>query len=417
VKANNLLLITIVGPLLIGFSDSSISNFNSHVFFLVGVLITFTVFLLFEKGYNKSLLTIPHNNLNVYAIGRNYFITWSVLSIWIAWMYGVMMGVINGAELYSAVYNFSGIYGYILYFILLMIKPNPKFLVKIIYWTGYTYLAYSLGLLLYSLSTGYYDERIVASFNDVRILYSVSAICVLPIIGVKSWEIFVNKKLKLRTIHKYFNYLLPLIISTFLFIATFSKGFFLASITIIFWFFLLSLLNNFIDFKIAKSLFFNIILFTMVGALLFYTEININEIIIETISQDNLANATRTIQSRLLYDEFSFFGSGFGVKLNSGYIREDSGVQFELVYHNIVHKIGIMSLLVFLPIAVWVYISLKDSMRLGLRGYFGSFSLGLFAVLFVSLGNPVLFSLQSVIMQSIALYLLTQQQNVLNLQT
>lgn len=328
-------------------------------------------------------------------------------------MYGVVLGVLNGAELYTAVFNFSGIYAYILYFVLWMLRPNPVFLMKIIFWVGYAFLVYSISILIYSLSTGYYDERIITSFNDARVLYSVSALCVLSIIGVKSWEVFVNRELWSPTVLRLMIYLLPAIFSTFLFLATFSKGYFLACIFIVSWFLCLSLIRVPKLLIVDKSLLLYTTLFLLVIILIFVSENDIYELIRDTLSDDNVANAARSIQSKFLVNEFTFFGSGLGVKLHSGYMREDSGVQFELIYHNIVHKTGIVSLLILLPIAGWIFISLKESTKLGMRGKCGSFSLGLFAVVFVSYGNPVLFSLQSVIAQSIALYILSRQQNFL----
>lgn len=412
-KINSVLLITIVVPLVLGFTDSSVSNLDSHILFLIGILLTLILLFLALGKNSKKITSFSAKCFNTYKPFRNSFFALGIASIWTAWMYGVILGVMNGAEPFTAVFNFSGIYAYILYFVLLLLKPNPDLLIKIISWVCYVFLAYSVFILFYSITTGYYDERILSSFNDVRVLYAISALCVLAVIGRKSWEVFVSKENKTSGVIKLMIYLMPAIITFLLFFSTFSKGYFLACAVIIAWFIILGATRIYKSLTIDKSILLYMIL-TMVIAFI-TTEQDIYALIKNTISEDNPANTARAIQSKYLYNEFTLFGSGLGVKLQSGFLREDSGVQFELMYHNIIHKLGILSLLILLPIASWVYICLKDSTQLGIRGLYGSFSFGLLAVVFVSYGNPILFSLQSVILQCIALYILSSKQNRLRL--
>lgn len=396
-------------PLILGFSDTSKSNLQSHLVFLFGLALISILYAILSINPNKRSLTSKFENYyKVPTISRQLFFAIGITSIWSAWIYGVCLGVINGANPLNATFNLSGAYAYILYFILILIKPNKELIEKTITLIGIGYLFYSLYLLIQSLMTGYYTERIISSFNDVRVLYSTSAICVLALLSKSAWKTFINIKTKAAKSKQFLNIFSPLIISISLFIATFSKGYALACAIILLWYVLWNGITTHKFLEINKATFYYIFLTTLFAYLLINSALY--ELVSNTLSVDHPANTAREIQSKYLMDEFTLFGSGFGVKLKSGFSRDESGFLFELTYHNLIHKLGIISILIFIPIISWLYICLQDSTNVRTKGRRGAFSLGLLSVVFVSYGNPVLFSLQSVIVQCIALYLLSYQE-------
>ena len=56
----------------------------------------------------------------------------------------------------------------------------------------------------------------------------------------------------------------------------------------------------------------------------------------------------RTERASFLIREFSPFGNGLGSSLESGYARDNTGYGFELTYLNIIHKLGVFSMALFL---------------------------------------------------------------------
>ena len=67
-----------------------------------------------------------------------------------------------------------------------------------------------------------------------------------------------------------------------------------------------------------------------------------------TFSSEESSNNIRTEQASFLIREFSLFGSGLGSSLESGYSRDSTGYGFELTYLNIIHKLGVFSMALFL---------------------------------------------------------------------
>ena len=132
------------------------------------------------------------------------------------------------------------------------------------------------------------------------------------------------------------------------------------------------------------------------------------DVISISFSLEDRSNSVRSEMSRMLIDEFSFAGAGFGNGLDSQYIRDINGYSFELSYHSLIFKLGLFS---FPLIAVYIFL-LSKSCFLVLASekidYRSSAALGCSLCLVPAYGNPVLFSPTFVLLQVIGIVFLME---------
>ena len=121
-----------------------------------------------------------------------------------------------------------------------------------------------------------------------------------------------------------------------------------------------------------------------------------------------LGNAVRFEQFDKLIEDITWMGRGFGAPLSSGYARSAQfPYGFELSFVNIVHKLGVLSLLyfaflVYSGFAVWL------SKAANAERYA---CLALLAYLFPSIGNPIVFAVECVFLHALALYVATRRRH------
>ena len=114
----------------------------------------------------------------------------------------------------------------------------------------------------------------------------------------------------------------------------------------------------------------------------------------------------RSIQGQKLAEEFTLLGKGLGATLESGYSRDILGYGFELSFHNLIHKFGALSSLLFLNFGFPVIISLQNLFN-NKKILVSSSVMGLMLYLISSFGNPLIFAPISSLFNVIALYLIT----------
>lgn len=120
--------------------------------------------------------------------------------------------------------------------------------------------------------------------------------------------------------------------------------------------------------------------------------------------ESELVEGSRDEQRSFLVNEFSFFGSGLGAALKSGYSRDVLGYSFELNYENLIHKVGVFSFVVFLSYFLTFVMIFKKYFKTGDPEIFGV-SLGLLFFLIPGYGNPILFAPTTVILHCIIIYI------------
>jgi hypothetical protein len=403
-KIKYLIAMVIGLPFLLGLNDSSLSNYLSHASFVISMALVYAL-TLFNTRKTK-------NN------GRPWLCAiFGISSIYLAWIYGIVLGLINGALVSDAVFNFLSIYAYIFYLFLWKIKPSPSIIIKTISVIVLISTVYSLFILLLRFSEGFYYGRDLVYVNDIRAVYSLSSLGSLPILALLCWAIYVRGEnpLPIKILSyiaifpfvKIFIRLSPLLFSACIFLSTFSKGFALSAVVVLLVFVVGTFLSKlFFKGVISINLLITILVILILLIRLLDTELGM--IFERSISADDISNSIRSEQGDILSNEFTLFGTGFGVKLSSGYFRESRGIIFELMYHNIIHKLGIFSALLLIPIGIWFSVSIRNMWQRNLKGCYSAFAFGVFSIGFLSYGNHVLFSLQSVILQCCALYLLTR---------
>ena len=108
------------------------------------------------------------------------------------------------------------------------------------------------------------------------------------------------------------------------------------------------------------------------------------------------------IQAKALIEDFTMFGKGLGAVVPN-YSRDILGYGFELSYHNIVHKFGIISLFIFASFLTPVFYSLYKIFTRSSKIY-SYLPLVFMLYLLPSWGNPTIFAPVSVILHCLTLY-------------
>ena len=131
----------------------------------------------------------------------------------------------------------------------------------------------------------------------------------------------------------------------------------------------------------------------------------INEIISIVLSLGAMefdASHPRVVQGKALIEDFTLFGKGLGGTVPN-YSRDSLGYGFELSYHNIVHKFGVISLFIFGSFLLPIFYSLY-SIFLRPNRVYSYLPLIFMLYLLPAWGNPMIFTPVSVVLHCLALY-------------
>jgi len=352
---------------------------SSNLDYLVSGFILF-YYILKVNSFDKKLLFID-----------------SVPFIFIfVWLFGFSLGLINGATLYSAFFNFPGMLLLLLYFPFHYAKIKFYHILKI-----FSYSTFLINLLVCytSLSSSFTFD--VLNLMRSRQYYSVGlilqVICLSFSFIKKKDSIFLNSG-------KYFYYFIKAnsILSFVVLLFSFSKGFWLSAFTSVFFIGSLTFLYNFKKHKISKS---NIALLIGIPVIVLFISIT-NPFLVEGVKLffdfDVDGNKIRLEQAGYLKNEFTFLGAGFVVPLKSGYMRDYYGFAFELSYYNIIHKIGIFSIFIFSIYIYLFFFSIKYFLRFG-PNFISIFAISSLTYLISASGNPILFSSLNMVILTIIL--------------
>lgn len=317
----------------------------------------------------------------------------------LTWLYGVVLGVINGNELKYIVSNFAGMSVYAAYYIFILYKIKRKSLFNVVLWACVVNIFYVLASVVY---TQFLHDFQLPVFG-VRYYYSVGVCVITPIISLLIAEyIWPRKSIGLLTKNTSVKGGL-FVLGVFAFaVFTLSKGFFAALLFIILMYLVVILTRLLLTFKITKTggiLVAIVIVIVMTGV----STTSVNDKITFAYSSQQSGNAIRTEQGAALIDEFLFFGNGLGAGLKSGYSRDRMGYGFELTYHNLIHKVGLIAVI---PFSIYVFCILYSLYGLTMLKNTSYSALALGSLMFVvpSYGNPILFSPVVVILHCLSIY-------------
>lgn len=318
-----------------------------------------------------------------------------------SWLYGIFNGIYNAVNLVNVFSNFAGITLFSLYYTFCLFDIDKKSIVKVLACAGFVNSMYSISNI-YLILNAEYDGTDINSF---RMYYSNGMLVVLPFLSLILYRLSFKKNANSSFLRS--TTILSILALTVIFslLIMVSKGFALALVFLLSVFMSVILLRLLIKLRLKWG---GLVIATLIASFLGISGYLFFDIIAFNLSSKQAGNSIRSEQAIHLIEDFTFWGSGLGSALSSGYIRDIRGYGFELSFHNLIHKIGIFSSMIFfayiflLSKSVW----LMTTKPRGIDAENVFIAFGCLLSLVPSYGNPILFSPVSAFLQVIALFLL-----------
>lgn len=349
------------------------------------------------------------------------------------WLYGVLVGYFYENPLMGIVRNFAGMTIYLIYYIFIYLKIPQEKLYKVTLYAAVINIVIALIMvILYyaGISSGVIDPKVIST-GQKRPYISAGLLVIFPFVSVfgtsfllpksKRESFFKGSKMMIKN-HVFLKLLLFFLAIYCLIFVSASKGFMLGFLFLVFFIPMAVFLKSILRFRFNLK-FFLFFGFLVIGTAVLY-KYNYQTLIVEMFSQDNdanaasgqmQANAVRYEQMNYLIDDLTFWGRGLGAGLSTGYERDGMGYGFELVYLNLMHKVGIFSILIFYSYCLTLYRAIKNLYQ-GHHVRYSATALGSMCFLFPSVGNSYLFSPVAVVLHCVALYLLREVEPQRNFQ-
>ena len=370
-------------------------------------LIALIVGIIFSNGLNSRVLYITFFVIAALAvvmvivnksilIPKNNTIDFIILSLLFVWLYGVIVGLLNGNDIVNIVSNFAGLLLYSLYYAFHVLRIDHIRIVKAI-------LLASLISLFFGFVTGVcyivFSESLVSLLNTRIIIFGnmmtyiiiyawslANLISPSPLVDPLFRQLKLSKKKAVSL----------LIISILTILFSWSKGFLLSMIVVTLIIFLLMYKRYlFRTIMHEKALYFYT---TIIFMLLFIMLTGYIDLFTSIFDKSDISNQVRLYQLTYLINDLTLFGNGAGALIQD---YENNSYGVEMVYVNIVHKYGLISTFIFLGIVLTVAkILLKFRFSFLLMSILFSFMM----YLLPSLGNPILLAPLSVILHVVVLY-------------
>ena len=123
-------------------------------------------------------------------------------------------------------------------------------------------------------------------------------------------------------------------------------------------------------------------------------------------AENDEGNIVRYLQLSDLFADMNLVGQGLGAVVPGNVRDVDRPYGFELSYINLIHKLGVISLLLFFGylLSLKRIIAYGKSAPANLR--YAAAALGCFCFVFVGIGNPIISSPQMVLLHCIGLFLI-----------
>ena len=326
------------------------------------------------------------------------------LAFLFSWLYGVSNGIYNEVNLINVFSNFAGITLFSLYYAFCIFNIKKESIVKIILYAGFVNCIYAISNIYFIIDMNFDGFEI----NSFRMYYSNGMLVVLPFLSLILYRLSFNKKADNSFLSGTISLSILSLTGIFSLLIMVSKGFALALAFLLCAFTLVILYRLLIKLRFKWA---GLAIATISASILGISGYLFFDIIAFNLSSNQSGNSIRAEQSTYLIDDFTLLGSGFGSSLSSGYSRDIRGYGFELSFHNLIHKIGIFSGMIFFVyifmISKSVWIMTTRPRHIDAENAFIAF--GCLLSLVPSYGNPILFSPVSAFLQVIALFLLRPQ--------
>jgi hypothetical protein len=379
-----------------------------YAILLFSVIFALITLIIFRKFPNII-------KVNSYKKGDTFFekllvkylsIGW--LFILIAWLIGVTNAIYLDVNPSYVFRNFFGMLLYGLIPILFILSIPARYIYNAIIFAAIFQILY----LMSFMPKIYLYSNMLESLSSLRVVHNPAAIVIYPLLSLSLAFLFYPKSLFSRgRCTNYFNFLNSKITLFVIIVAIIvpgaSKGHFLATVFIIFCSWLMAVIDA-VRAKKNKLLIFGLLFFVAIVLLIpdsFLFQLSY------TFGSEEASNSIRSEQASFLIREFSLFGSGLGSSLESGYVRDNTGYGFELSYLNIIHKLGVFSMALFLYyLSTVILIVYRILHRKHLISSY--FCFGLMAYLIIGAGNPLLLSSTAITLHVIAVYILLFPLNI-----
>lgn len=329
----------------------------------------------------------------------------------IVWFYGVLIGVSYGNEWIGIIRNFAGMTLYSMYYVLLCLKIPKERILKIVFLAALFDILVAIGMSITNYRAMMLRPLIAEQSNLLRLYYS-SSLDVIYVLIASLMTVLLVRKGRLDvfpiTNSRAANFGL-LLLGIFSIILSLSKGFLLGLIFILIVIPTVIFIREFsLSRFIVKIAVYLVPIFFVAGMLY---NIGLGDLVENIFASDEISNASRYEQIEKLQSDYSYWGKGLGAKLESGFERDAMGYGFEVSFHNLIHKIGIFSIILFFLYFYTFYRAIVNLYR-GTAMVYGAAAIGSMCFLFPSAGNPSLFSPTAVVLHSIALYWLRRESSI-----
>lgn len=390
-----------------------ILSFANSSFVQYPVFILFTMLLLVRNLFSRNLFVVTIPPLSWHDAVPLTFL--------ICWLYGVGIGLLYGNNINYIFANFTGMIFYAFYFVLIKSNISKDNVLNSVLIAATINLVSNVLIKIYQIIFGLesIDNNIIvailgtfatgSSTGQSRLL-NINQLVIFALLSVLLYRVFVARY-DMRLGGSYVlrcNKIVALLLITLslyvLVIMSASKGYMLA---VLFLFAILSglmILNKSFSRKSLMKIFVSVV----VGVLFFVllASFQYSNIIAKMFAQDDEANIVRYVQLANLLDDITFFGKGLGAVIIDVVRNEEKPYGFELSYVNVIHKIGIFSVPLFICYCYSLYKAITELKRKRESWRYSAAALGALCYLFPALGNPILFSPQMVMLHCVALYLL-----------
>jgi hypothetical protein len=375
---------------------------NKYIIFLFG-LILFSGFFEWYLPYiflaflslTSLFFILINRTIRIYRLNfvDYLFFIWPFL-IFLTWCYGVFRGFYNGNSIDYIFSNFAGLSLYPFFYIFFIYNINFYAFYSLLYYLGLSFSVYSIFLFFntffsagISYSEGFSHGRVLMSSC---ITYIAPFICLLIVRFISKEKIiyfkFLNKHYFLSFLFFSFALLVPAA----------SKGYALGYVFFIFVFTIFSL--KYIQKR--GMIFYIFVLFLCILNVLAYIHY---DFFYQSFTFENVSNQVRVIQVSHILKDINFWGNGLGATLANFFSRDSTGYGFELTYLNIIHKLGIFSIPLFLSYLITLLYSFKFLFKHS-RQEHGALLLGSMFYLIPGIGNPILLAPSLVFLHCAVLY-------------
>ncbi len=318
----------------------------------------------------------------------------------IAWVYGICLGFLNGNNPVYILSNFAGMSLYIIYFVMVFSKLDPERLVRVLFWAAIINALYSYIFTAFLL---FFEGRNYLQL--LRMYYSPGLSVLGPFLALSLVAFSGSGKIRSRIGHsKVKNICLFLFLLIPYAVLSFSKGYFAALAALIGMVICALIFRLVQQLKITRSSLLVVFFIALTTSAL---TVNFWDELVFSFSVSESSNAVRSEQAPEIISEFTLAGGGLGAVLDSGYSRNDVAYGFELSYHSIVHKLGLIGVLICFVYVVCLAIPLFHIFFRN-ENYYTWLALG--GTLFVvpSYGNPMIFGPVIVTLHCCAMYFMRQ---------